>query len=71
MFLEGMLVDVVRGEHGHRTHTAWQWCVVLVVRMWPLGGARVVVMVELAGIGGSSSLETGTSLEGVLVDVVH
>jgi hypothetical protein len=39
--------------------------------MWPLGGARVVVMVELAGIGGSSSLETGTSLEGVLVDVVH
>ena len=57
MLLEGMLVDVVCGEHGHRTHTAWQWSVVLVVRMWPLEGARVVVMVELAGMVAAARLK--------------
>jgi hypothetical protein len=47
-----VLVEVVRREDGHRTHTAWQWCVVLVMRVWPLGerGALIVVrVVELVG----------------------
>jgi hypothetical protein len=50
---EEVLVEGVRRADGHRTHAAWQWYVVLVMQVWPLGerGALVVVLVvELAGV---------------------
>ena len=70
---EEVLVESVRREDGHRTHAAWQWCVVLVMRVWPLSerGALVVVNGGAGWGGDSSSHEAGASWEEVLVKGVR